>query len=724
MANLTEITFFRVPFDNSYKKVFDINSIEDYGKPKTVFYNLLGKYASHTISPNIINIKRYNNRIIFTVKDSVEKIRPYNYLAISYDTDIYFYFITDIVSENDNSQIPSTTVTAEWDAWHNNLDNIYDYSNDLVDMNKIIYGHRNIYKDYNGELRQIPYRNTDERMFTKKDEIFTYNTPDLETHDIGNIVKILWLKLTVTDEFFTKYNEELSVYQKIDVLTFPTGYSSGKVVENSMKGFKPITNSNFTNVIYIPYGVFYKGESVKAKVSNAPIPIDNGTQFAKCDYITSYSMYGTFSFGYSQYILEKIPVLQDIYQNIYRITNKTGMTDYITAIELTYHSPYRYSYLYYDTKKEIDILFYAPIIQLKDFFVGNDERPIITFGYVDKCTVDCSTEQAPAAFDYKFSHVFFVDNDNKNYYNDIYQTYYFEFVKNYKIDLRESYMGHGVSREVYKNQDSGGIIEPQINLFPYSYYTIYYNGDEYILQVPIKEYSIDPNSNLKAEYRIEIHMETSQPFIKIYFNDKLLFNGNIFLKNSGLVSYSKDASASYSIRNGAQDITSIALKTIASGVSGGYVGAIMSGASGIANLTAKYYDLSKTPDTPQHSTRSEDDIYIQDDIKIYKNTYIDTQIGKEKLKKCYIYGYGFICYDSIFKNNRFWWDYKKTENCMINSLIRNDDKAIIERMFNNGVHMFHINYGNGKYYYDKFMEFDENVYWNIDKDIAVYNERG
>ena len=311
-------------------------------------------------------------------------------------------------------------------------------------------------------------------------------------------------------------------------------------------------------------------------------------------------------------------------------------------------------------------------------------------------------------------------NINKEY-NDTYNSYYFEFVKNYKIDLRESYMGQGVSHEVYRNEDSGGIIEPQINLFPYSYYTIYYNGDEYILQVPIKEYSIEANSNLKAEYRIEIHMETSQPFIKLYFNDKLLFNGNIFLKNSGLVSYSKDASASYSIRNGAQDITSIALKTIASGVSGGYVGAIMSGVSGIASLTAKYYDLSKTPDTPQHSTRSEDDIYIQDDIKIYKNTYIDTQIGKEKLKKCYIYGYDFICYDSIFKNNRFWWDYKKTENCMINSLIRNDDKAVIERMFNNGVHMFHINYGNGKYYYDKFMEFNENVYWNIDKDIAVYN---
>ena len=723
MANLTQIKFFRVPFDNSYKKVFDINSIEDNGKPKTIFYNLLDKYTSYTISPNIINIKRYNNRIIFTVKDSAEKIRPYNYLAISYDTDIYFYFVTDIVSENDNSQIPSTTVTAEWDAWHNNLNDIYDYSNDLVDMNKIIYGHRNIYKDYNGELRQIPYRNTDERMFTKKDEIFTYNTPDLETHDIGNIVKILWLKLTVTDEFFTTYNKDLDVEQNISVESLPEKYILDTARVEWIKGFRPITNSNFTNIIYIPYGVFYKGENIKATIKTNPI--GNINQYPKCVYKQgSESRTDIFSFPLAEYEIEKIPVLQDIYANIYRITNESGMTDYITTIELTYYSPYRYTYVYYEATKDIDINFYAPMVKINNFFVGNNDRPIITFGYGDKIEIkvkDKPITETEIAVIYNFSHIYYDNDDNKNYYNDIYNSYYFEFVKNYKIDLRESYMGHGVSHEVYRNENSGGIIEPQINLFPYSYYTIYYNGDEYILQVPIKEYSIETNSNLKSEYRIEIHMETSQPFIKLYFNDKPLFNGNIFLKNSGLVSYSKDASASYSIRNGAQDITSIALKTIASGVSGGYVGAIMSGVSGIASLTAKYYDLSKTPDTPQHSTRSEDDIYIQDDIKIYKNTYIDEQIGKEKLKKCYIYGYDFICYDSIFKNNRFWWDYKKTENCMINSLIRNDDKAVIERMFNNGVHMFHINYGNGKYYYDKFMEFDENVYWNIDKDIAVYN---
>lgn len=291
MANLTEIKFFRVPFDNSYKKVFDINSIEDNGKPKTIFYNLLDKYAFYAISPNIINIKRYNNRIIFTVKDRTEKIRPYNYLAISYDTDIYFYFVTDIVSENDNSQIPSTTVTAEWDAWHNNLNDIYDYSNDLVDMNKIIYGHRNIYKDYNGELRQIPYRNTDERMFTKKEEIFTYKNANTTTDvEIGNTLKILWLKLTVTDEFFTVYNDKLNSQQSITVSNLQDGEVFDK--DSIIKGIRPITNSNFTNIIYIPYGVFYKGKSVEAKIINT---LPNGTDAITAKYKTTINNINAFS---------------------------------------------------------------------------------------------------------------------------------------------------------------------------------------------------------------------------------------------------------------------------------------------------------------------------------------------------------------------------------------------------------------------------------------------
>lgn len=720
MASNFSIELFKVPFDNSYKKVFDINSRKNGDTPKTAFYNeVLRKTTQYfTVESSIINLKRYNNRITFTISHSYFAIRQYNYICLNYLNNKYFYFITDIVSENDNAVNPSVTITGEWDIWHNNLNTIYsdaDYS-DLVNMNKIIYGHRTAYKDYNGELRQIPYRNTDERMFTKKDEIFTYNTPDLETHNIGNIVKILWLKLTVTDEFFTKYNNDLDIEQNISVESLPEKFDLNTAEVKSIKGFRPITNSNFTNIIYIPYGVFYKGENIKAKIKSNPI--GNINQYPKCVYNQSgETRTDIFSFPYTEYEIEKIPVLQDIYANIYRITNETGMTDYITTIELTYYSPYRYTYVYYEPTKYIDINFYTPMVKINNFFVGNNDRPIITFGYGDKLDVraqDKTISTGKTSIIYKFQKI----NEE---YNDTYNTYYFEFVKNYKIDLRESYMGHGVSHEVYTYEDSGGIIEPQINLFPYSYYTIYYNGDEYILQVPIKEYSIEPNSNLKAEYRIEIHMETSQPFIKLYFNDKSLFNGNIFLKNSGLVSYSKDASADYNIRNGAQDVSSIALKTIASGISGGYVGAIMNGVSGIVGLTSKYYDLSKTPDSPQSSSRSEDDIYIQDDIKIYKNTIIDSVIENEKLKNCYIYGYDFISYDDLFKNHKFWWDYRKTIDCNINIPLKNDEKAIIERMFNNGVHLFHINYGNNKYYVDYNMEINKEIYWNIDKDIAVYN---
>lgn len=715
MASKFSVELFKVPFDNTYKKVFDINSRKPGDTPKTAFYNeVLRKTTQYfTVESNIINLKRYNNRIIFTISHSYFAIRQYNYICLNYLNNKYFYFITDIVSENDNAVNPSVTITGEWDIWHNNLNTIYsdaDYS-DLVNMNKIIYGHRTTYKNYNGDLRQIPYRNTEERMFVKKNEVFTYKNVNTTTDvEIGNALKILWLKLTVTDEFFTVYNDKLKSQQSITVSNLQTGEIFDK--DSVIKGVRPITNSNFTNIIYIPYGVFYKGESVEAKIINT---LPNGTDAITAKYkpAVDINVFATVKFNAEQYIIGKIPVSSDIYDNIYRITNETGMTDYITAIELTYYSPYKYTYTVREAPFDATIHVLTPIVKLTDFFIGNESRDILTFGYIDSFTV----KQNLATNTYKFYSTI-TDIDDLN-------SYYFEFVKNYKIDLRESFMGRGVSKEVYRYSDSGGVIEPQKYLFPFSYYTIFFNGDEYILQVPIKEYTSNYNgySDLKCEYRIEIHTETSQPFFKLYFNDNLLFNGNKFLNNSGLVSYSKDASSSYAIRNGAQDISSMALKTIASGIKGGYVGGLMSGIDNSVGLISKYYDLSKTPDSPQSSSRSEDDIYIQDDIKIYKNTVVDSIIENEKLKSCYIYGYDFISYDDLFKNHKFWWDYRKTINCNINIPLKNDEKEIIERMFNNGVHLFHINYGNNKYYVDYDMEINEKIYWNIDKDIAIYNER-
>lgn len=715
MASKFSVELFKVPFDNTYKKVFDINSRKTSDRPKTAFYNevLLKTTQYFTVESNIINLKRYNNRIIFTISYSYFAIRQYNYICLNYLNNKYFYFITDIVSENDNAVNPSVTITGEWDIWHNNLNTIYsdaDYS-DLVNINKIIYGHRTAYKNYNGDLRQIPYRNTEEIMFVKKKEVFTYKNVNTTTDvEIGNALKILWLKLTVTDEFFTVYNNKLNSQQSINV----SNLQSGEVFDSDSvkKGIRPITNSNFTNIIYIPYGVFYKGESVEAKIINT---LPNGTDAITAKYkpATDINVFANVKFNSEQYIIGKIPVSTDIYDNIYRITNEAGMTDYITTIELTYYSPYKYTYTVREAPFDATIHVSTPIVKLTDFFIGNESRDILTFGYIDSFTVKSNL----VTNTYKFYSTVTDINDLNSYY--------FEFVKNYKIDLRESFMGRGVSKEVYRYSDSGGIIEPQQYLFPFSYYTIFFNGDEYILQVPIKEYTsnYDGYADLKCEYRIEIHTETSQPFFKLYFNDNLLFNGNKFLNNSGLVSYSKDASSSYAIRNGAQDISSNALKTIASGIKGGYVGGLMSGIDNSVGLISKYYDLSKTPDSPQNSSRSEDDIYIQDDIKIYKNTVIDSIIENEKLKSCYIYGYDFISYDDLFKNHKFWWDYRKTINCNINIPLKNDEKEIIERMFNNGVHLFHINYGNNKYYVDYDMEINEKIYWNIDKDIAVYNER-
>ena len=59
MASNFSVELFKVPFDNTYKKVFDINSLKPGDTPKTVFYNeVLRKTTQYfTVESNIINLK-------------------------------------------------------------------------------------------------------------------------------------------------------------------------------------------------------------------------------------------------------------------------------------------------------------------------------------------------------------------------------------------------------------------------------------------------------------------------------------------------------------------------------------------------------------------------------------------------------------------------------------------------------------------------------------------
>ena len=67
MASNFSVELFKVPFDNSYKKVFDINSIKGDIRPEKVFHNEILLKTPLYISlqaPLVSNIKRYNNNII------------------------------------------------------------------------------------------------------------------------------------------------------------------------------------------------------------------------------------------------------------------------------------------------------------------------------------------------------------------------------------------------------------------------------------------------------------------------------------------------------------------------------------------------------------------------------------------------------------------------------------------------------------------------------------
>ena len=182
MASNFSIELFSVPFDNSYKKVFDINTSK-HEQPEKIFHDevLLKTYMQ--IVPSVSNIKRYNNNIIFTIREHYFNIRNYNYIALYYDEKYYFYFITNIVSENDNPVNPSVTITGEWDAWHNHLTDLY--YNKIVNKNTILKGHRNRYIN---KRTIVPYNFIDNSLPVTKEQYAE------EKH-------IAFLKVTFSKEF-------------------------------------------------------------------------------------------------------------------------------------------------------------------------------------------------------------------------------------------------------------------------------------------------------------------------------------------------------------------------------------------------------------------------------------------------------------------------------------------------------------------------------------------
>ena len=704
MSSLFSIELFKVPFDNSYKKVFDINSIKGDIRPEKVFHNEILLKTYHPISlqaPSVSMIKRYNNNIIFTIKDRYFNLRNYNYIALYYDEEYYFYFITNIVSENDNPVNPAVTITGEWDIWHNHLSDMY--FNNVINMNTIIRAHEDRFEYSAHTYFTTFYRNNNTKTFTEK--VLNYDT---EKEVYNDEYKMLWLRVTVADEFFTQYNDKL----KGSFYMFGTDYTE-------CTGIRPITNSNFRNVIYIPISIYYKGESVGGILRQKEI---EDTTIAPTHYITGLYLHETGTGSPSKVYmpvsgsgiqLEKLPLINSGL-NIMELYNENGITSYYKSVEFTFNAPYRIEFSNDNDNYYADI--YAPFVRFKNILSESST-------YSGNAIIGMPDKFSDSLHTYTFISIpqdITVNGNTLKQDFEKMKELFFDFENEKIINCLPT-----ISPITDININDSIEKEPKLFIYPYKYYSLYYNNSEYILDIP-------QNKTQYLRYIIYTNKKTSQPFIRILSRTdvpsktdiKQINNGNIYLKNSGEVTYAIDALTDYQIRNGAQEKTSVYLNMLNNIIKNGFNvvgvgGAITSGINDLTRIASRYVDLNNTPDNVILSNRGEDDIYIQDNVLIYENTCSDNMLIQEKYKEFYIYGYDYVKIDNITNNSRFWFDYKQTQNCKLNNPINLADKQRIEQMFDDGVHMFHINYDDKSdtYIVNTSMEFNGKN--NIERSIAT-----
>lgn len=234
-STIKEITFFKVPFDNSYRNVYTFPSGKQAGWQ---IHQEFVKYFPNTVwnisVSHPVVLKETNGKILLSATYNVIDIKDYNYCSIKYhkisqygELDYWkFYFITGYSSMNQGIN-PTTELSLEYDCWLNNLKDIMGISDEFT----MIQGHIN-----------DCVKNKD-LIYPKHIVSFDKNFPRtiVSTNEIVTNVRILWLKCTLTGESGYYYKETDG----------PGGSIKGEIVPASC-----ISSSAQLPIIYAPVGVY------------------------------------------------------------------------------------------------------------------------------------------------------------------------------------------------------------------------------------------------------------------------------------------------------------------------------------------------------------------------------------------------------------------------------------------------------------------------------------
>lgn len=229
------ITFFKVPFDNTYKNVYKF-PLNNSPTPEYT-YNQLRQYfdlIDYPISGK--NFRITNNKILLTYYATNRangaayyNISKYNYCAIqSNDTGVSawrFYFITGYSTLNSSSSAGSIELSLEYDCWLNNVADIIQSYGKFT----MVQGH---VKD--------AHVSTDIHVYSER---ISNRISDMEIQrtrvDTG--YKILWIKFVVGGTLYELHDNSYVKTESTSVLSgdsqLPVGYYPAAVINTATMKF-------------------------------------------------------------------------------------------------------------------------------------------------------------------------------------------------------------------------------------------------------------------------------------------------------------------------------------------------------------------------------------------------------------------------------------------------------------------------------------------------------
>lgn len=661
---ISKVDLFKLPIDNSYTNVIDISDVGGLEKTKKRLYDTINSFYAtdkQTFDGLSRSIKRVGNSTLLTLPISYEDGRNYNYMIINdADGNYYFYFVTNIISENDSEVNPTATFTLEWDVWNNNIEQFKNVNNTIIKKHydrvefigskprpNFLVQFSNIdlpknYKEINIGERYLPLfavftlsEINSANKFYPSETIPVLDSEYTFTSSEGNKN----FRIILCDGVSNRYNKNV-IYMLIGMIDT----NNNKYVSFEAKG-TDITFKGVDNIDYTYSRTFYFNDTTELYIPPSLSPYINDISLSfHCPYYYNIDTDDGFTiefpynslFAISDGALSKLPIIAGDY-----VLYKTD-----TIAPVVYAPPYKTQE--FITTDILDLTDYSTYLNDKEVFTNPQKHFLID----------------PITYTPPFTSVFITYNN-----------------ENFPLTVRDK------NKTLFKIQTSLLTSQPNFKVI---------NGGQYQTD--------------------EIVSGSSNKFIR---NSGYLSFGknsieNYLLKNGGQIEINKLSSIIGTMVNIVKFGAGIYSSNPYLAISGG-LGTI-NDVTKLMSIDASINDAQRTPD--EWVTNSgECDIFYQDRIR-FTMQFVDRSNPAfiQFMNGVYSQGYSFPSFDSPFKNSRLIFDYVKTSGCDLSPLsINSNDREKLEEIFNRGVTKWHMWSKGGILQFNKYMIKDPNTINNLEQ---------